>query len=185
MKIDSEPSEHGDHMVLLSIKKEKHKRKSRDYSSSRTQKQDLASYENAQFKINSHKKSLRSSIATKKPSEHCHIMHQLQNNFEVFALNNHLNGEDTCFCVDNVITAMPHPSSDPSVAELSHKAKCSFFNQRESESQKALKNKLMSRKKYKPSDGTYFLKESYHNGQPTTKTMERQQKLEQKAQMLS
>jgi hypothetical protein len=53
----------------------------------------------------------------KKPSEKCHLMHQLQNNFEVFALNNHLNGEDDCFSVDNVKAAMPHPLTDPSVTE--------------------------------------------------------------------
>lgn len=39
-------------------------------------------------------------------------MHELQNNFEMFALNNHLNGEDECFCVDRVIAALPHPN-DP------------------------------------------------------------------------
>ena len=79
---------------------------------------DLASYENAQYiQKNSQKKSVRSPIMAKKPSEKCHLMHQLQNNFEVFALNNHLNGEDDCFSVENVMTAMPHPSSDPSINE--------------------------------------------------------------------
>ena len=106
IKVDSEPSEHGDHMVMLSIKKEKHRRKGRDHSSTRFHKQDFNSSDHLRCKD-----SVRSPVA-KKSTENCHIMHQLQKNFEVFALNNQINGEDDCFSIKDVMMAMPDPN-DP------------------------------------------------------------------------
>jgi hypothetical protein len=74
MKTDCEPSEYGDHFVMLSIKK-------------KGQKKRIASkdYEEATVKRVS---QLVENSLNQQPR--C-LIHELQNNFDIFALNNHLN----------------------------------------------------------------------------------------------
>ena len=87
-------------------------------------------------------------------------MHELQKHFDIFALNNQLNGEEKNFNLDLVMDALPSPNIIPEGSEKSHRQSCSAYSKR------TQKPKPKREKKFIYDDGTHFLKETHYKGQP-------------------